>query len=262
MMDLLVIKIGGNIVDDKYKLRVFLKNLSKLKCKWVLVHGGGKIATKIAKDMGVESQMIEGRRITSEAMRDVVSMVYGGLINKQLVSDLQSLGKNAIGLSGADGSLINAEKRPVKNIDYGYVGDVESINKEFLKGIIEMGLCPVIAPLSYNPKWGILNTNADTVASEIAKAMAKYFNVSLVYGFEKAGVLRDLNEPNSIIAEINIGNYEELKTQNVIFDGMIPKIDNAFSAVKEGLKAVYICDALQIDLMEQEGARLGTKISL
>jgi acetylglutamate kinase len=245
-MDVCVIKIGGNVIDDTNKLDAFLGNLSLLNSPFVLVHGGGKIATKTAESLGISTQMIEGRRITSEPMRDVVTMVYGGLINKTIVAKLQTLGINAIGLSGADVKVIEAVKRPVKDINYGFVGDVTAVNANFLMTLLQQGIYPVLAPLSFDPTCGILNTNADTIAAETAKALSKITNVKLVYCFEKKGVLLDVNDENSAIPVIDKLKYTELKAANLVFEGMIPKIDNAFAAIEAGVDEVIICQAEEI----------------
>jgi acetylglutamate kinase len=245
-MELCVIKIGGNIIDDESKLSAFLASLSNLKGPFVLVHGGGKIATKTAEKLGIPTEMVEGRRITTEPMRDVVTMVYGGLVNKNIVSKLQSLNINAIGLTGADARAIEAIKRPIKSIDYGFVGDVVSVNSNFLRALLEAGLCPVMAPISFNFEHGLLNTNADTIASEVAKALSSAFDVKLFYCFERKGVLLDLNDENSVIKVIDKTYYASLKASKQIFEGMIPKIDNAFAAIDAGVKEVIICQAEEI----------------
>jgi acetylglutamate kinase len=245
-MDVCVIKIGGNVIDDSKKLDHFLNDLSSLKTPFVLIHGGGKIATKTAESLGIETQMVEGRRITTEPMRDLVTMVYGGLINKSIVAKLQSIGTNAIGLSGADAKVIEANKRPVKDIDYGFVGDVTAVNSDFLMLLLKQGICPVLAPLSFNAEFGILNTNADTIAAEAAKALSKIADVKLVYCFEKKGVLLDINDGDSVIPIINKTKYTELKAAKLVFEGMIPKIDNAFVAIEAGVKEVIICQAEEV----------------
>ena len=258
-MDICVIKIGGNIIDDTAKLEAFLKNLSQLGRACVLVHGGGKIATKTAQKLGIETEMVGGRRITSEPMRDVVTMVYGGLVNKRIVSKLQQLGLNAIGLSGADAKLIEAQKRPIKDIDYGFVGDITAINADFLHFLFIQNICPVIAPLSYDATYGILNTNADTIAAEIAKALSLKAHVRLVYCFEKKGVLLDVADENSVIPIIDTEKYSQLKADKLVFEGMLPKIDNAFAAIDAGVAEVIICQAEDISNAILTGTA-GTKI--
>jgi acetylglutamate kinase len=245
-MDVCVIKIGGNIIDDTQKLDAFLRDLLVLNAPFILIHGGGKIATKTAESLGIPTQMVEGRRITTEPMRDLVTMVYGGLVNKTIVAKLQSIGINAIGLSGADAKVVQAVKRPVKDIDYGFVGDVTSVNSVFLQLLLSQGLCPVLAPLSFDVQYGILNTNADTIAAETAKALSKLANVKLVYCFEKKGVLLDVNNEDSVLPFIDKLKYAELKAANLVFEGMIPKIDNAFAAIDAGVKEVIICQAEEI----------------
>lgn len=258
-MTLNVIKIGGNIINDAAALRSFLGDFSKLKGPKILVHGGGKIATEVASKLQVETKMVEGRRITDAAMIEIVTMVYGGLINKNIVAELQSLDCNAIGLTGADAGLIKSHKRIVKTIDYGLVGDIDKVDAEKLLQFINMGLTPVFAPLTFDPLHGILNTNADTQASEIARATSKMMETSLTYCFEKKGVLRDVEDEDSVIETIDARLYKELKTQGVIFEGMIPKLDNAFDAISEGVKKVIICRADDL-LSSVEKKKTGTRL--
>lgn len=245
-MTLNIIKIGGNIIDDELKLQLFIKNYAQLDGHKILIHGGGKIATKTAEKLGINSEMIEGRRVTSSQMRDVATMVYGGLINKNIVGLLQKVGINALGLSGADAKVITAHKRPVKSIDYGFVGDIDGVNAEFLAQLLKMNISPVLTPLSFSETHGLLNTNADTIASETAKALAQIFDVNLVYCFEKKGVLSDSEDDNSVIPQINYDYFQELKSEGKIFAGMIPKLDNAFEALKFGVKKVVICQAEEL----------------
>lgn len=254
-----VLKIGGNVIDNELVLQKFLADFSRLSGPKVLIHGGGKIATKIAAQLGVKTQMVEGRRITDEAMRDVVVMVYGGLINKKIVSGLQTHYCNAIGLSGADANVVKSIKRPVKTIDYGYVGDIESVNVEFIESLLSNTMCPVFAPLSNSVDFGILNTNADTLASTIAVSLSKKHQVNLVYCFEKKGVLLDINDEDSVINTINPEKYIELKQANLIFEGMIPKLDNAFDAINAGVSKVIICHADEINETLEKGTT-GTHI--
>ncbi|MCR9063237.1 MAG: acetylglutamate kinase [Cytophagales bacterium] len=260
-MAISIIKIGGNVIDNEKKLEKFLQLFSSLKGDKILVHGGGKIATQIAADLGVETQMVEGRRITDAPMREVVTMVYGGKVNKTIVASLQSLGTNAIGLSGADGGVILAEKRPVKDIDYGYVGDVKQVNGSFIQSLLLQKVTPVFAPLSFDPEYGILNTNADTQASAIAVEMAKIRDVNLVYCFEKKGVLKDADDEESVIAKLDRASYENYKKEGIIHSGMIPKLDNAFEAVKAGVRKVIICEADDL-LNAVENSSRGTTIRL
>jgi acetylglutamate kinase len=242
----IIVKIGGNIVDDEAKLSSFLKDFASVKGKKILVHGGGKLATRLAEQMNIPQQMVEGRRITDVETLKIVTMVYAGYINKNIVAQLQANGCNAIGLSGADGNVIRAHKRIKQNIDYGFAGDVDEINSALLYNLLEMGLTPIIAPITHNKEGQLLNTNADTIAQEIAKSLSGSTTVSLIYLFEKKGVLLDANENNSVIKEINPAYYKELKEQNVIFAGMIPKLDNAFSALNSGVKKVIIGQAEEL----------------
>lgn len=246
---LYIIKIGGNIVDDEKALTSFLSSFATIKSKKILVHGGGKIATKIGDSLGIESKYVDGRRITDADTIDLVTMVYGGLINKKIVARLQSLGCNAIGITGADANLIPASKRPVAEIDYGWVGDVNGsqIKMEHWQMLLDHALTPVIAPLTHDGKGNILNTNADTMAQEVAKALSAYYEVHLIYSFEKEGVLLDVNNENSLVPSINPATYKKLKDENKIFAGMIPKLDNAFEALKSGVKKVIIGKAEKLD---------------
>lgn len=258
-MQVNVIKIGGNVIDNEATLNKFLKDFASIEGPKVLVHGGGKIATKIAEQLGIKTQMVEGRRITDEAMRDVVVMVYGGLVNKKIVSQLQANDCNAIGLSGADANVIKSVKRPVKTIDYGFVGDIVSVNDEFISSLLNQQIVPVFAPLSNSQDFGILNTNADTLASTVALALAKNYQVNLVYCFEKKGVLLDINDDDSVIKNMNPEAYSNYKSQGLIFEGMIPKLDNAFDAIQKGVSKVIICHANEIVETISKGAS-GTHI--
>lgn len=260
-MKLNVIKIGGNVIDNPEKLSKFLTQFASLEGAKIVVHGGGKIATKIAEQLGIKTVMVEGRRITDEAMRDVVMMVYGGLVNKQIVAKLQSLGCDAIGLTGADGGVILAQKRPVKTIDYGFVGDIEKVDAAFIKHLIGLGKNPVFAPLTFDKNGFMLNTNADTQASAVAVACAEYFEVNLIYCFEKKGVLTDVNDDNSVISVLTPTDYEQYKAEGVIYEGMIPKLDNAFAAVRSGVSQVIICEANDLTNAVQDGVA-GTAIRL
>jgi acetylglutamate kinase len=240
--DLYVIKIGGNVIDNSENLYRFLKDFTALPGKKILVHGGGKAATQLSETLGIEPKMVDGRRITDIETLRVVTMVYGGLINKNVVAQLQRFGTNAIGLTGADGDLIRAKKRPVKTIDYGFVGDLDenSINVQNISSLMEAGFTPVFCALTHDGEGQLLNTNADTIASALAVALTKNYHTTLVYCFEKRGVLKDINDENSLISEINPRYYEELKEQQVIHSGMLPKLDNAFSAIACGVKGVII----------------------
>ena len=245
MAKLFVIKIGGNIIDDEAKLSSFLKSFAGIADKKILVHGGGKVATKIGDQLGIESKYVDGRRITDAATIDLVTMVYAGLINKKIVAQLQSVNCNAIGVTGADGNLIPASKRPVKDIDYGFVGDVrsESLSSSSWNSLLEAGFTPVVAPITHDNKGQLLNTNADTIAQEVAKALSGSYQISLIYSFEKAGVLLDLNDETTIIKKLDKKYYGELKKEEKIFAGMLPKLDNAFSALDSGVEKVIIGNA-------------------
>lgn len=242
-----VIKVGGKIVEEEHSLSALLDRFAAIEGHKVLIHGGGRSATRIAGSMGIESRMVEGRRITDEAMLRVVTMVYGGLVNKNIVAKLQARNVNALGLTGADCNIITARKRAVKDIDYGFVGDVERSDGDMLKRLIEQGLVPIIAPLTHDKMGNLLNTNADTMAAETAKALAGFYNVTLMFCFELPGVMRNPEDPDSIIGTITSNSYKELKESGVISGGMIPKIDNAFNAIENGVEKVIITRADSID---------------
>lgn len=243
MDKLTIIKVGGKIVEEEATLRKLLQDFSTLEGYKILVHGGGRSATKIASQLGIESQMVEGRRITDAETLKVVTMVYGGLVNKNIVAGLQSLNVNALGLTGADMNLIRSEKRPVTTVDYGYVGDVKEVNATLLVSLIKQGIVPVLAPLTHDKEGNMLNTNADTIAGETAKALATSFDVTLVYCFEKKGVLRDENDDNTLIPLINRNTFTQLVTEGIIQGGMIPKLENSFQAIEAGVKEVIITKA-------------------
>jgi acetylglutamate kinase len=242
MIDLFVIKVGGNVIDNPTLLEAFLQKFASIEGKKILIHGGGKIATRIGDQLGIESKYVNGRRITDAATIDVVTMVYGGLVNKQLVAKLQANGCNAIGMTGADANIIPAVKRPVKEIDFGFVGDVktEDVQAAPLKALLEAGLTPVFAPLTHDGKGQMLNTNADTIASSLAIALSETYSVRLIYCFEKKGVLHDANDDNAVINLIDRVIYEELKADNVLTDGILPKLENAFAAIESGVAEVLI----------------------
>lgn len=240
---LYVVKIGGNVIDNPEACSRFLEAFSKLSGTKILVHGGGKVATQIAASLQIETQMVDGRRITDKPMLDVVTMVYGGLVNKNLVAMLQAIGCNAIGLTGADGGIIRSVKRPVKMIDYGFVGDIEEVNDIQVNALLHSGLVPVIAPLTYSNDGLLLNTNADTMASAMAVAMAGHYDVNLIYCFEKRGVLSDPENDDSVISSLTPAQYAGYKESGVINKGMIPKMDNAFAALHSGVSKVTICHA-------------------
>ncbi|MBI3501484.1 MAG: acetylglutamate kinase [Bacteroidetes bacterium] len=258
MKKIFVIKIGGNVIDDETQLSSFLDDFSKIKEMKILIHGGGKIATELSKQLGIESKMIDGRRITDSETLKVVQMVYGGLINKNIVAKLQGRKCNAIGLTGADGNIILAKKRK-SEIDYGFVGDVKKVNAEKIFSILNSGLVPVIAPLTHNGKGQILNTNADTIAAAVAAAVAGKYNVTLIYCFEKSGVLRNVEDENSVIKRMNSTDYKKHKAEGIISKGMIPKLDNAFDAIKKKVKSVVICHSKDLSKVASN-KKVGTRL--
>ena len=237
---LTVIKVGGKIVEEEATLNQLLADFSAIEGYKVLVHGGGRSATKLAAQLGIESKMVNGRRITDAETLKVVTMVYGGLVNKSIVAGLQAKGVNAMGLTGADMNVMRSVKRPVKDVDYGFVGDVEEVNADLLGNLIRQGVVPVMAPLTHDGKGSMLNTNADTIAGETARALAKLFDVTLVYCFEKKGVLSDENDDDSVIPVITPELFKEYVDKGVIQGGMIPKLENSFSAIDAGVSQVVI----------------------
>ncbi len=255
---LYVIKIGGNIIDNEDKLASFLKDFAELfgapspqhpfrgRGLGLLVHGGGKLATKLAADLGIEQQLIDGRRITDAATLKIVTMVYAGAINKNVVAQLQANGCNAIGLTGADGNAIKAHKRNHPTIDYGFVGDVDTVNTGLLRSLLEQNIAVVLAPITHDGNGLLLNTNADTIAQEAAKALSSIYDVELIYSFEKSGVLMNADDDASVISAINPTTYKDLKEKQIIFAGMIPKLDNAFAAINSGVSKVIIGKAEQL----------------
>ena len=243
-----IVKVGGAVVEDNEQLAQLLTDFAAIPGKKVLVHGGGRRATKVATALGIESKMVNGRRITDAQMLEVVTMVYGGLVNKNLVAKLQAKGVNALGLTGADMDVIHSHKRPVKDgVDFGYVGDVERANGKMLQTLIQEGITPVMTPLTHDGNGNILNTNADTIASETAKALAPYYDVTLIYSFEKKGVLSNPDDDNSVIPVITRADFEKYQADGTIGGGMIPKIENALAAVDAGVKEVIITLATAID---------------
>lgn len=245
---LTIVKVGGAVVEDEQQLAQLLNDFSQIEGRKVLVHGGGRRATQVAAQLGIETKMVNGRRITDENMLQVVTMVYGGLVNKNLVVRLQANGVNALGLTGADMNVICSHKRPLKDgIDFGYVGDVDRVDGEALQAVINRGITPVMAPLTHNGKGDILNTNADTIASETAKALAPYFDVTLVYCFEKAGVLSNPNDDASVIGTITRQDFDRYVADGTVAGGMIPKLENALSAVDAGVSRVVITKATSIN---------------
>ena len=259
MNKLLVIKIGGNIIDEDNKLDTFLKEFSSIKEKKILVHGGGKLATRLADKLGINQQMVEGRRITDAETLKIVTMVYAGYINKNIIAKLQQYGCNAIGLSGADGNSITAHKRIKADTDYGFVGDIDAVNTTFIDYLLKENNDIVFAPITHDKKGQLLNTNADTIAKEIATAMSHLYDISLIYGFEKSGVLLDAENDNTVISNINKESYKKLKNDNLIFAGMIPKLDNAFAALDKGVKKVLIGKAENLSILIE--GKSGTTIS-
>ena len=243
---LYVVKIGGNIIDHPTKLAEFLQSFAALPGKKILVHGGGKLATQLAEQMNVPQQMVDGRRITDAETLKIVTMVYAGDINKRVVATLQSHGCNAIGLTGADGNAILAHKRGKSGIDYGFAGDVDSVNAELLHAFLSLNMTVVLSPITHNGKGQLLNTNADTIAQETAKGLSAHYNVQLIYSFEKSGVLLDANDDSTVIPNINPTYYQELKSTEKIFAGMIPKLDNAFAAIRSGVGKVIIGKAEEL----------------
>ena len=254
---LTLIKVGGKIVEEPESLKKLLADFSSIPGHKVLVHGGGRSATALAAQLGIESKMVNGRRVTDEEMLKVVTMVYGGLVNKKIVAGLQALDVNALGLTGADLNYMRSEKRQVAEVDYGFVGDVKEVDADMLANLISKGVVPVLAPLTHDKKGNLLNTNADTIAGEAAKALARYFDVTLMYCFEKKGVLANENDDDSVIEYINPTTFEKLVAEGVIAGGMIPKLENSFEALKAGVKQVVITRA---DLIKDNNS--GTTIKL
>jgi acetylglutamate kinase len=259
MEKLYVIKIGGRVIDDESKLAGFLKDFSLIREKKILVHGGGKLATELALKLNVPQQLVDGRRITDSETLKIVTMVYAGLINKSIVAKLEANQCRAAGLCGADGGFIQAHRRVNAFMDYGFVGDIDGVRDEFLLSLLESGISIVVAPITHDGKGQLLNTNADTIAQEIARAMSRNYEVQLVYSFEKSGVLLDAQDESTVIPRIGPAYYAQLKEEKKIFAGMIPKIDNAFAALRNGVSTVLIGKAEELsDLINNKS---GTKIS-
>lgn len=253
-----IVKIGGNVIEDENQLSKFLSSFSKMEGLKILVHGGGKLATQLAKKLGIQSQLVGGRRITDEESLKLITMVYGGLTNKNIVAQLQANNCNAIGLSGADGDTIKAHKRPVRTIDYGYAGDVDGINANTINTLLSSGLVPVFCAITHDGKGQLLNTNADTIASELAIGMSGLYETTLYYCFEKKGVLMDITEEDSVVKHINRQSYQELLNQKIIADGMLPKLENCFHALNKNVDKVCIGDISML----QPSATLYTTITL
>ena len=254
---LTIVKVGGNVVEEEASLKSLLKDFSRIAGYKVLVHGGGKTATILSEKLGIESKLVEGRRVTDEDTLKVVTMVYAGLVNKNIVAGLQALGNNAIGLTGADLNIILASKRPVGEIDYGFVGDIKFVNYQSLNELLNSGAVPVMAPITHDGRGQLLNTNADTIASELAVAMCFDYDVRLIFCFEKSGVLMNEADPTSKINEINPTLFEELKKSGVVSGGMIPKLSDGFAALNRGVGVVVITNPTGIS----EGLR-GTRLVL
>jgi acetylglutamate kinase len=244
--ELSIIKIGGKIIENDQLLNSFLKNFARLKGPKILIHGGGKQATELGQKLGHETKMNEGRRITSTENLEVITMVYAGLINKNIIAKLQASGCNSIGLTGADANCISAKKRPVVPIDFGWVGDVESVNTDMIQLLLSKNITPVFCAISHDGNGQLLNTNADTVGAEIAIAMSENYETELIYCFEKDGVLMDVNDELSIIENITSSSYQKLKLAGVIHAGMLPKIENAFHALAHNVSKVVIGNANSI----------------
>lgn len=258
-MNISIIKIGGNVIDFPEKLDEFLYLFSRFPGKKILIHGGGVLASKFGESMGVMPEMVDGRRITDKDTLDIVTMVYAGLINKQIVAKLQKLKQNALGMTGADGNLIQSKKRPVKTIDYGFVGDIQDVNTELIGTLLDENIIPVICAITHDKKGQLLNTNADSISSELAVALSGKHKVNLYYCFNKAGVLIDEKNDDSIVPLINEDIYSELRKENVIHSGMIPKLDNAFAALNKGVNQVWIGKAENL-LLAAKGKVSGTNI--
>ena len=247
-----VIKIGGSLIEDEKILNEFLCDFTKLEGLKILVHGGGKLATQLAGKLGIETKMNEGRRITDAETVKVITMVYGGLVNKTIVAKLQAENCNALGLSGADLNSIQSVKRPVAEIDYGYAGDVEKVNKKMISLLLNNGISPVFCAITHDKKGQLLNTNADTIASEIAIALSEDFETDLYYCFEKQGVLMDINDENSVIEHIDTKNYRQLKEAKIIADGMLPKLHNCFNSLERNVSKVCIGNVKMISRHNQK----------
>ena len=256
-----VFKIGGKVVENEHLLADFLKAFNLIEGYKILVHGGGKWVTEMSQKLGIEVRMVEGRRITDARTLEVVKMMLAGVANKNVVSKLQGYGCNAIGMTGADGNMIRANKRPIKNgIDYGFVGDIEKVNVAGLNNVIQADMVPVFAAMTHDGEGQLLNTNADTIASAVAVAMSNHFDVELNYCFELNGVLQNIEDLNSVIPEINLANYGQLKASGAISAGMIPKIDNAFEALAAGVHAVRIMNSSHIESLLNKKNKVGTII--
>ena len=256
MERLTIVKVGGKVVEEKESLDLLLNQFAQIRGKRILVHGGGRLATTLSEKLGIETKMVEGRRITDEATLEVVTMVYAGLVNKNIVAGLQARGCNSIGLTGADLNVIKARKRPVKEIDYGFVGDIMGVNTSELRLLLDEEVVPVMAPITHDTHGQLLNTNADTIAADLAIELSNYYTVNLFYCFEKKGVLLNPEDDNSVISELNYFRFKELQAEGVINAGMIPKLDNGFNAMRNGVNQILITNPNQISMAR------GTRLSL
>ena len=256
MERLTIVKVGGKVVEEKESLDLLLNQFAQIRGKRILVHGGGRLATTLSEKLGIETQMVEGRRITDEATLEVVTMVYAGLVNKNIVAGLQARGCNSIGLTGADLNLIKAKKRPVKDIDYGFVGDIMGVSTSELRLLLNEEVVPVIAPITHDTRGQLLNTNADTIAADLAIELSNYFTVNLFYCFEKKGVLLNAEDENSVISELSYDRFKQLQSDGVIKEGMIPKLDNGFNAMRNGVSQILITNPNLISMAR------GTRLSL
>jgi acetylglutamate kinase len=247
MNKLYIIKIGGNVLDNENALKSFLKDFASIQAPKILIHGGGKIATRLGDQLGIQSNYVKGRRITDAPTLDLVTMVYGGLVNKQIVAALQNHHCNAMGVTGADGNLIRAKRRPAGEVDFGFVGDItpDSVNSTLLYFLLKQNVIPVFAPLTHE-NGTMLNTNADTIASVLAISLSKHFDVRLIFCFEKQGVLLDINKEDSVIRNLNYKLYQELSVTGSFHDGILPKLENAFSAIQSGVKEVLIGEHIHL----------------
>lgn len=261
MQELTIVKIGGNIIDDEHQLQQFLKDFSLIPAPKILIHGGGKLATAMANQLNIESKLVDGRRITDAASLKIVTMVYAGLINKNIVVILQANKNNAIGLCGADANLIEAHKRENAAIDYGFVGDIDGINTNFIDNLLKQNIVPVIAPITHDNQGQLLNTNADTIASTVAIALSNQYNISLFYCFEKRGLLYDVTNEETIISNITLSEIDELIDKQIITDGMIPKVKNIKKAINNGVQKIILCNAHDLSLVNNDNAIFGTTFS-
>lgn len=258
METIVVIKIGGNVIDDEKALAVFLDDFAAIQQPKILIHGGGKLATQLSKDLNIEPKIINGRRITDERTINIVTMVYAGLINKKIVAQLQSKKCNAIGLSGVDANIIVAHKRIHPTIDFGFAGDIDNVNADFIFDLLNKHYSPVIASITHDKKGNLLNTNADTIAAEVAIELSKTKKVLFCYCFEKNGLLKDINNNESVIPWVTLPEIEQLKEKQIITDGMLPKIDNIAHALENGVEKVFLGNTQEVLSYVSENAKFGT----